>query len=381
MSYDYKIQSQPISRRPSTLGEFGETCDWRSWDYLPCQARNAKRATDAAAAALSRAAQRAADDAADAVDKATGGAWSSTREAREGAAQAVSDVASNVSTAISTTAQSAHATTSSAVQSLKPKPMSAKDKKEFDKNPILFVINQVTAPFAGWFVELMIRLVKRTGRRSVAHTLLNGKRINIDLVPRANDTLIQTSLKLVCWITCCTYAFNEEAARKVFGMPVGKKGFLGSYDLEVPGIGISRLPSGPSGAAFRFGGNDFWTDGTGPTGAEESALAATKAAETQALIVSLAKGIISALVALIPIAASAASAGGKPAPVTPEDVGNATLAAQINEALNSLPDEDFEEGSGSEDRAPVEDNFLPIAVGGAVGVSLLLLLLYKTKKK
>jgi hypothetical protein len=267
--------------------------------------------------------------------------------------------------------------------------MSAKDKKEFDKNPILFVINQVTAPFAGWFVELMIRLVKRTGRRSVTHTLLNGKRINIDLVPRANDTLIQTSLKLVCWITCCTYAFNEEAARKVFGMPVGKKGFLGSYDLEVPGIGISRLPSGPSGAAFRFGGNDFWTDGIGPTGAEESALAASKAAETQAYIVGLSKVLISALVEMIPgmiIAGGGYAAsqikGGKPASVTPSDVGgNSELASQINEALNNLPDQDFEEGSGSDSRDPVEDNFLPIAVGGAVGVSLLLLLLYKTKKK
>jgi len=356
-----KVEGTSISRLPTSLGAFSgsRNCEWYD---VGCHAQNT------------------ADDIADAVDTATGGAWSKTREAREGAAEAITSTASNIGKAVSQAAQTAQSATSGAVQSLKPKAMSAKDKKEFEKNPVLFVINKVTAPFAGWFVELMLRLVQRTGRRSTTRTLLNGKRVNIDLVPRANDSLIQTSLKLVCWITCCTYAFNEEAARKVLGMPIGKKGFLGAYDLEVPGIAISSLPTGPSGAAFRFGNSDFWTDGIGPTGAEESALAAAKAAETQAYIIALSKVLVSALVSMIPGMITAAVAG-KAAPVTPADVGSTELANQINAAMAALPESDWEPGSGSQERSSLNESFLPLAVGGAVGVSLLLLLLYKTKKK
>lgn len=367
MSYDYKQPGVPISSLPTTLGEFGENCQF--WD-APCHARNAQRA-----------AQKLADDAADAVDRATGGAWSKTREAREGAAEAITSTVSNIQKSVSQAAQATQSATSGAVQSLKPKAMSAKDKREFDKNPVLYVVNKLTAPFAGWFVELMLRLVQRTGRRSVSQTLLTGQRVNIDLVPRPTDSLIQTSLKLVSWITCCTYAFNEEAARKVLGMPVGKKGFFGSYDLEVPGVAISSLPTGPSGAAFRFGESDFWTDGIGPTGAEEAALAAAKAAETEGYIIVLSKALITALVNMIPGMITAAAKGGKAAPVSPSDVGSSALAAQINEAINTLPDSDFQAGSGSQERSSINENFLPIAVGGAVGVSLLLLLLYKNKKK
>ncbi len=202
MSYDLEVQGQPISRLPSTLGDLGENCTFFD---AACHARNAKRAADAAADAIRRAAQKAADDAADAVDKATDGAWSATRQAREGAAQAISQTASNVGRTVSQAAQA----TSQTIQSFSPPPPSAAQKRDFNRNPVLYVVNQVTAPAAGWFVELMLRLAQRTGRKSLSKTLLNGQRVNIDLVPKPSDSLIQTSLKLVAWLQCCTFGFNE----------------------------------------------------------------------------------------------------------------------------------------------------------------------------
>ena len=221
----------------------------------------------------------------------------------------------------------------------------------------------------------MQRLVQRTGRRSINRKLTSGETININLVPKASDNLIQTSLKLVAWLSCCTFAFNEEIARKIFGFPVGKKGFFGSYDLEVPGIAISSLPSGPSGAAFRFGESDFWTDGIGPTGVEETAGAALGGLSVEGFIIGISQTIITGLFNLL-----AAQASGKNE-VTPAQVGDAALASQINAALATLPDSDFEAGGGSQARSPMTSDFLPLAVGGAVGVSLLLLLLYKTKER
>jgi len=366
---------------PPSLGTLGNYKDCH-WLDIPCNAHNT--AHDA---------KKAIDEAADAVDQATGGAWSSTRKGREEAAAKITQAAEAAGKTIGDTASAIVGATQGAGKVLKgftPKPLTPQEAAAFKKNPIFFVVDKVTAPAAGWFQELMQRLVKRTGRKVLPFTLLNGKRVNLDLVPKSSDSLVQTSLKLVSWIYCCTYGLNEEVARKMFGFPVGKKGFLGTYDLQVPGQPLVRLPVGTPGEGFPLGTYDlqvpgqsltslpvgssqFWSDGIGPTGVEEGAAAAAEGLKWEAIINLSAPAIISLLVSMLKCAAF---------PNDPECKKEVAQNPQLQQALSLLPAEDFAPGGGGTERSSVEDSsFIPIAVGGAVGVGLLLLFLYKSKKK
>ena len=370
---------------PPSLGTLGNYKDCHFLD-IPCNAHNTAHDV-----------KKAIDEAADVVDQATGGAWSSTRKGREEAAAQVTAAAEAAQKSVGDTVSALSQATQSAGKVLKgftPKPMTAKQIAEFNRNPALYAVNVVTAPAAGWFVELMDRLVKRTGRKSLSIKpgmgSKAGKVINIDLQPRKSDSLIQTTIKLVGWISCCTYGLNEEVARKMFGFPVGKKGFLGTYDLQVPGQPLVRLPIGTPGEGFPLGTFDlqvpgqsltslpvgssqFWTDGIGPTGVEETAAAGAAGLSAEALLVAAAPNIIGLLIDLIKCTIM---------PNDPACKKELAQNPQLQEALSVLPPSDFVQGSGDKERAEVsESSFIPIAVGGAVGVGLLLLFLYKSKKK
>jgi len=320
------------------------------------------------------------DTGGDIVDNVTGGAWTSTREAREEAADLIVQTANATGQTIGKATQDLLTATEEAVgaaATFLPRPMTAKEQAEFNRNPALFVVNVVTAPFAGWIVELMQRMVERTGKKSVPMTLsagsMRGQTITLDLEPKPSDSMIQTAIKLVGWVWCCTFGLNTEIARKLFGMNVGTRGFLGTYQLKVPGQSLVHLPvsSAGGGGGASFGGSEFWTEGMGPTGVEETGAAAGTVGMAEASIFASATAIVGILFDLL----KCVFQPGHP------DCSSGKMDPSMSDLMANIPDSDYAEGSGDKSRSSFfSGSSFPFVLGGAVGVGLLFLYLINRKK-